>query len=264
MDMNGIVTFITDFGTTDPYAGIMKGIVLGANNHANIADITHQIPAHDIISGAFTLVRAYRYFPTGTVHVAVVDPGVGTSRKSIAVKTENYYFIGPDNGILSPVLGIERVQEIREITNQPFLLNEISNTFHGRDIFAPCAGHLSAGKSFSYIGPEIKRIKHLVFPAVKRDNTIMTGEVVSVDSFGNLITTISEKAFKSFVGKKEYEILFGNERFPSIMLSYADVPESQPLALFGSCGYLEISMNGGSAEDYFMTGKGGPVTVRKV
>jgi len=262
MEINGIVSFVTDFGTADPYAGIVKGIVLGANPHANIADITHQIPAHDIISGAFTLVRSYRFFPEGTVHVAIVDPGVGKSRKSIAVKTERYLFVGPDNGILSPVLSLERIQEIREITNPPFLMDEISGTFHGRDVFAPCAGNLSAGKSFDFVGPEIKSIKHLVFPAVKCDDNVMSGEVVTVDSFGNLITNISKSAFDSFVGEKSYEVLYGNERFDTIRTSYSEVKIGENLALFDSCGYLEVSMNEGNAAAYFMTTAGSPVTVR--
>jgi len=263
MQVNGIVTFITDFGNRDPYAGIMKGIVLGAYPEARIVDITHEIPPHDIINGAFMLVRSYRFFPEGTVHVAIVDPGVGGRRKNIAIKTNRYYFVGPDNGILSIAAEMEGNDETRIIQNPPFLLDKISDTFHGRDVFAPCAGHLSAGKSFEAVGPVVKRHKYLDFPSVKREGNVLTGEVVSVDSFGNMITNISDHAFRSFFGKRKFEIFFGTERFTRIMQRYIDVPRGMPLVLIGSCGFLEISMNEGNAADYFMTSIGTPVTVRK-
>jgi S-adenosyl-L-methionine hydrolase (adenosine-forming) len=148
MDTSGIITLTTDFGTRDPYAGIMKGMALTANPSAIIVDITHEIPPQDILNAAFTLMRAYQYFPAGTVHVAVVDPEVGGSRKRIAVRTERHIFVGPDNGIFGMVFQREAPLEIREIVNPPFVTERISNTFHGRDIFAPCAGHLSAGGTF--------------------------------------------------------------------------------------------------------------------
>jgi len=263
MDISGIVTFTTDFGTSDPYAGIMKGIVMSANPNARIIDLTHQIPPHDIVSGAFVLMRSFVYFPKGSVHVAVVDPGVGGSRKNLAVRTESGYFIGPDNGILGLVLDMEKNYEIREITNPPFVLNKISDTFHGRDVYSPCAGQLSAGAHFEDVGRELKRFTNLDYPRVLREGDMIRGEIVSVDSFGNLITNIDEHTFRSFAGKKVIEIYFGSERFSKIHQRYGDVEHGRPLVLIGSCGFLEISMNEGSAASYFMTSVGSPVTIRK-
>lgn len=264
MEMSGIITLTTDFGTRDPYAGIMKGMVLTANPNAKLVDITHEIPAHDIFNAAFTLVRTYEFFPFGTVHVAVVDPEVGEKRKNIAILTERYFFVGPDNGIFTMVLQKEKLVEIREIKNPPFVLERVSSTFHGRDVFAPCAGHLSAGKEFSAVGPVMTNIVSLKYPRTTHGGNILKGEIVSVDSFGNMISNIPEHVFRSFTGKQQFEISFATERFTAIHRQYSDVPAGSLLALFGSSGYLEISMNSGSARDYFMTTAGSTVTVRRL
>jgi hypothetical protein len=263
MTVSGIVTLTTDFGTRDPYAGVMKAMVLTANPDARLVDITHEIPARDIVIAAFTLARAYEYFPAGTIHVAVVDPEVGEKRKSIAVLTQNYIFVGPDNGVFTMVLQREKSIEIREIKNSPFIAERISSTFHGRDVFAPCAGHLSAGRLFTDIGPELKQIRYLKYPKVAQNGNILAGEIVSVDSFGNMITNISEHTFRSFVGKRRFEIFFATERFDAIMRHYSDASPGTSLLLFGSSGHLEISMNSGNAEEYFMTSTGSAVTVRR-
>lgn len=260
---NGIITLTTDFGNRDPYAGIMKGIVLKANIAARIIDITHEVPAHNIIAGAFMLYRSFKHFPEGSVHVAVVDPGVGGRRKNIAVKTDRYFFIGPDNGILSVALTNERNVQVREIKNQPFVYGKISDTFHGRDVFAPCAGHLSAGADFETIGPELDHWKELNYPKARREGNVLVGEVVTSDSFGNLITNVSEHQLASFAGHGRTEIFFATERFEKVHQRYSDVPRKTALALISSCGFLEISINEGSAADYFMTAAGTPVTIRK-
>ncbi|MFC1608300.1 S-adenosyl-l-methionine hydroxide adenosyltransferase family protein [Candidatus Latescibacterota bacterium] len=264
MEVCGLITLTTDFGTKEPYAGVVKGVIYSSNIKARIVDITHEIPPHDIINAAFTLVRAVEHFPEGSVHVAVVDPGVGSDRKSIAVKTDRFYYIGPDNGIFTLVLAHEKNVEIREIVNPPFVLEKISSTFHGRDVFAPCAGCLSAGLSFSHIGPVVRRIMRLTYPKIRQIGDIMEGEIVAVDSFGNLITNVSQSAFRSFLGRRKSEIYFGAERFSKILDRYSQVPEGTPLILFGSSGFLEISMNGGSASSYFMTGTGSQVTIKRV
>ncbi|MHB9028367.1 MAG: SAM hydrolase/SAM-dependent halogenase family protein [Candidatus Latescibacterota bacterium] len=264
METSGIVTLTTDFGTRDPYAGIMKGMVLTANPDARLVDITHEIPAQDILNAAFTLMRAYDFFPPGTVHVAVVDPEVGGNRKNIAVLTEHYLFVGPDNGIFGMVFQQERALEIREILNSPFVTERVSNTFHGRDVFAPCAGYLSAGRNIQEVGPGLKNIVQLKYPRPVQNGNILTGEVVTVDSFGNLITNIPEHMFRSFVGKQKVEIFFATERFTTVHRHYSEVAPGTALALFGSSCYLEISMSAGSARDYFMTAAGSTVTVRRV
>ena len=263
MKVNGIVTFTTDFGPRDSYAGTMKGMVLSANPEARLVDITHEIPAHNIVNAAFTLARTCRYFPRGTIHVAVVDPGVGGQQKDIAILTDNYIFVGPDNGIFALVLSQEKPLEIRVIENAPFILSKISDTFHGRDVFAPCAGYLSAGRSFSEVGYTLGRIQQLEYPRIKYEGNVLKGEVVSIDSFGNMITNIHRDSFRSFSGKQKVNIYFGGERFTEISDRYLDVPQGSPLVLFGSSGHMEISMNGRSAAAYFMAALGSPVIIRK-
>jgi S-adenosylmethionine hydrolase len=264
METSGIVTLTTDFGTRDPYAGIMRGMVLTANRNARLIDITHEIPAQDILNAAFTLLRAYDFFPPGTVHVAVVDPEVGGGRKNIAVRTERYLFVGPDNGIFGMVFQREKPIEIREIQNMPFVAERVSNTFHGRDVFAPCAGYLSSGRDIADVGQELKGVIQLKYPRPNQSGNILTGEVISVDSFGNLITNISEHMYRSFVGRQSVEISFATVRLSGVHCHYSEVAPGMALALFGSSGYLEISMNSGSARDYFMTAAGSSVTVRRV
>ena len=263
MHAGGVITLTTDFGTRDPYVGIMKGIVLSINPDARLVDITHEIPAQDINNASFVIANSYEYFPSGTVHIGVVDPGVGGDRKNIGILTERYFFIGPDNGIFTIMSKKEKILEVREITNQPFILDKISDTFHGRDVFAPCAGHLSAGSFFSDIGPVIKNITSLEHPELTENRNILTGEMVSIDSFGNLITNLSIERFRLFTGNHGFEIYYASERFNKIGSHYVDVDFGKPLVLFGSSGYLEISMNGGSAEQYFMTTVGTTVTIRK-
>ncbi|MFC1538403.1 S-adenosyl-l-methionine hydroxide adenosyltransferase family protein [Candidatus Latescibacterota bacterium] len=264
MQANNIITYTTDFGTSDPYAGIMKGIVLSINPKACQIDITHEILSHDIIHASFIIANAYHHFPKGTIHVAVVDPGVGGERKNIAVLTKNYFFVGPDNGIFSNVLSNEFIIEVREIKNLPFIKKTISSTFHGRDVYAPCAGHISAGKKFTDIGPLVDNVKYLDYPKVKEGKTSLTGEIVFIDSFGNMITNISEHMFKSFTRGNSFEIYFASERFDKISKFYSEIPRGKPLALIGSTGYLEISMNGGNASSYFMTSVGASLTVQLI
>ena len=264
MKASNIITYTTDFGSSDPYAGIMKGIVLSINPKACQIDITHNIPSHDIVHASFILASAYSHFPKGTIHAAIVDPGVGGGRKNIAVLTDKYFFVGPDNGVFSNVLSNETVREIREISNLPFIMETVSSTFHGRDVFAPCAGFISAGKKFSDVGPLLDSVKYIDYPEVKEDKMTLTGEIVFVDSFGNMITNISQQMLNSFTGEKSFEIYFAAARFSKISTHYSEIPHGKPLVLFGSTGCLEISMNGGSASSYFMKSIGTNVTVQLI
>ena len=259
---SGIITFTTDFGTRDPYAAMMKGVVLGVNPRAAIVDITHEIPPHDIVNGAFTLLRAYRYFPEGTVHVAVIDPGVGGHRKNIAVGVDGHLFVGPDNGLFAEIVASDDNHEIRHIQNPSFMRDVVSDTFHGRDVFAPCAAHLSIGVALSETGPLVKRFSRLDYPKITRRGNVLEGEVLTVDTFGNLITNISKRDFAAFTGSKNVEIAFCAERFDSVCTNYSEVESGQPLVLFGSSEFLEISMNEGNAADYFMAESHAPIIVR--
>jgi S-adenosyl-L-methionine hydrolase (adenosine-forming) len=263
MEACGLITLTTDFGVKEPYAGVIKGVIYSANPVARIVDITHEIPAHNIVNAAFTLSWSCDFFPIGTVHIAVVDPEVGGKRLNIAVKTDHYFFVGPDNGTFSLVLSREKNVEIREIKNPAYMLDKVSRTFHGRDVYAPCAGRLSASGNFSDVGPVVTQLCKLVYPKVKQDGNILSGEIVSVDTFGNLITNISRQSLQSFIGKRKFEIYFGGERFYEIKDYYSEVLKGTPLVLYGSSGYLEISMNEGNAASYFMTSTGSTVTVRR-
>jgi len=263
MNANGIVTLTTDFGINDPYAGIMRGAVLSANPRATVVDITHGIPAHNIMAAAFTFANAYGFFPEGTVHAAVVDPGVGGGRKNIAVMAGKYYFVGPDNGILSIALAREGILSIREISNPAFLRDIISNTFHGRDVFAPCAGMLSGGSSFENIGPVFTDYRKLSYPQPVIERDTLTGEVLVIDSFGNMVTNITETLFRSFTGSRSFEVYFASERFTRLASKYEEVPAGKPLAIIGSTGHLELSMSSGNAAEYFMSAAGSVVSVRR-
>ena len=263
MHPNGIITLTTDFGITDPYAGIMRGVVLSVNPAATVVDITHGIPPHDILNAAFTVGNSYSYFPEGTVHCAVVDPGVGGRRKNIAIRTARFYFVGPDNGIFTVIKCREDIQEIREITNPQYTRSLAAKTFQGRDVFAPCAAMLSRDAPFADIGPVLQEIETIAIPRPKEENNTLSGEVLSVDSFGNMVTNITEDRFRSFVGKRRYAIYFATERFSSISETYEEQPSGTPLAIIGSGGYLEISMSSGNAARYFMTSAGNSVSIRR-
>jgi S-adenosylmethionine hydrolase len=260
----GLVTITTDFGSKEAYVGMMKGAIYCANPHARIVDITHDVAPHDIIGAAFTLARAYEYFPEGTVHVAVIDPEVGGKRLNIVVRTSRFFFVGPNNGIFALALSRERDVEIREIVNPPFVRPRVSSTFHGRDVYGPCAGQISGGSAFEAVGPAVEQLVRLDYPKTRQDGDTLVGEIVSVDSFGNLITNISEHTLKSFAGRRKIEIYFANERFNEIRDHYSEVPKKTPLILYSSSGYLEISMNEGNAARYFMLSTGALVTVRRL
>jgi S-adenosyl-L-methionine hydrolase (adenosine-forming) len=264
MQANGIITLTTDFGLTDPYAGIMRGVALSVNPDATLVDITHGIPAHDILNGSFTLGNAYAVFPEGTVHCAVVDPGVGGKRKNIAIQTAKFFFVGPDNGIFTVVKSMEDVREIREITNPHFIRTQISRTFHGRDVFAPSAGMLSKGENFRDIGPILKNMEIIHIPQPVEEGNLLDGELLSFDSFGNMITNITEERFRSFVGNHPFHIYFATVRFTELSETYEEQPPGTPLVIIGSGGYLEISMSSGNAEKYFMTPIGNSVSVRRL
>lgn len=253
--MKRIITLTTDFGIDDHYAGSMKGVVLGINNEAVITDITHGIPKYDIFKAAYTLRSFYKYFPKGSIHVVVVDPGVGSERKPIIVQTEEGIFIGPDNGVFSFVLKESKSVNVFEITNSEFMLEDLSSTFHGRDIFAPVAAHLSLGVDIQDFGEVLKNPISLEIrrPELKGDEIV--GEVIYVDSFGNLITNIPGDLFK-----RSSKVQLGEFIIDSVANTYQDVKKGKLLAIIGSSGFLEISVNQGSAVDIIKDQK---VTIKK-
>jgi S-adenosyl-L-methionine hydrolase (adenosine-forming) len=235
------ITLLTDFGLKDPYVGIMKGVILSINPDVTIIDITHNVSPQDIREGAFLMKEYYPYFKSGTIHLAVVDPTVGSVRRPIMFNKDEHFFVGPDNGIFSHI--IERNTEIYEIKNRDFMLNHISSTFHGRDVFAPVAAYLASGIHASAFGPKVVNPVYLmdIFPDII--NEVLTGEVVMFDRFGNVITNIDFETFNDFIGTNPFKIHIGNLTFSSLNQSYY---EQNLTCLFNSSGYMEFGCYKGS------------------
>jgi S-adenosyl-L-methionine hydrolase (adenosine-forming) len=240
------IALLTDFGITDPYVGIMKGVIASINPRAGMIDVTHSVNPQDIVQGAFFLLKSYRYFPPGTVFTVVVDPGVGTRRKAIAVQAGDYYFVAPDNGVLYPVIKKIGIEKIVELTNSEFMLHPLSNTFHGRDIFAPASAYISKGVSLEPFGVEVKDVVKLSIPGIKKEKGYIEGTVLFADRFGNIITSIEEKDVAKMNISK---IIVNDMEISGIRKSYGEVKKGEMLAVIGSYGNLEISVNSGSAEE---------------
>jgi len=250
--LNSIITLTTDFGLADPYVAEMKGVILKINPDAKIVDISHQIQKFNVRMGAYVLASAAPYFPEGTIHVVVVDPGVGTKRKPILIEAGSGFFVGPDNGVLALAAKKQGVKHVYEITNPKFMLPKLSVTFHGRDIFAPAAAFLSKGVSPSEFGREIRKIVMPKFAKIVRKGNMLTGEVIHVDSFGNIVTNFTEKELKWAGAKDALKIkLKESELNLKLCKSYAEVEPQKPLAIIGSHDFLEISVNQGSAAETF-------------
>ena len=228
----------------------MKGVILGLQPRAQLVDITHEIPAGDIRAGAFALAASHRFFPRGTVHVAVVDPGVGSRRRAIAVKTVNYFFVGPDNGVLSLALAREKIKAIHQITNEQLFLHPVSNTFHGRDVFAPVAANLSKGLPLGKIGAPTTEFVKLSWPKPQRTANSIKGEIAYIDRFGNAITNIGNATLDS-LAEGSCEIIVRGKRLCAVQPFYHAVPSGKPVAVPGSSGFLELAVNGGSAAKKF-------------
>lgn len=258
-----LISLTTDFG--DLYPAAIKAVILGINPAVQIIDITHSIRQAGIREGAFALYSLVRYFPQGTVHIGVVDPGVGTSRRALAIKAgragEEQFFIGPDNGLLIPAARCLGEMEVYEITNSELMLKSgISATFHGRDIFAPTGAHLSKGTPINAVGSEISDFVNLDFENFGIDGPFLVGEVIFADNFGNIITNIPEEVvlkFSTFGSQIEV-----NGRRISFVQTYGFVKPEEPLALIGSHGFLEIAVNKGNASRQFGLKNGDEVAIK--
>jgi len=241
-----VITLTTDFGTSDWFVGTMKGVIAGIAPKAKVIDLTHELPPGDIRGGAFALAASYRYFPKGTVHVAVVDPGVGSRRKAIAVQTAKGVFVGPDNGVLSWALAKEKVRAIHALENEAYFLQPVSRTFHGRDVFAPVAAHLSRGVPIRKFGPALEDFVRLAWPEPRVRRGGFEGEVVYIDRFGNAITNLESSLLRSSE-RASCEVYAKHGRVCPLKAFYQATPPNTPVALVGSSGFLEIAVNGGSA-----------------
>jgi len=250
----------TDFGVQDWFVGTMKGVILGIAPQAKLVDITHEIAPGDVRSGAFALMAAAPYFPKGTIHVAVIDPGVGSKRRALAIKTDRAIFIGPDNGVLCWALRDQKIRSVREITNEDLFHHPVSRTFHGRDIFAPTAAHLAAGKKFSQVGPEANDWEPLPWPTVKQSKKTVTGEIIYIDHFGNAITSLSADLLPESRWSQA-EVISKRRKLGAPQSSYAAARPDQPLAIISSSGFLEIAVRDGSAAELLKLKLGDKVTV---
>ena len=273
-----MITLTTDFGTADPYVGVMKGVILSINPRASIVDISHHIQPQSVLESAFIIGNSHRFFPNGTIHVVVVDPGVGTSRGALLLVTPSASFLAPDNGVLSPILtegfrreadGMGRAPPVRgsrvglpkdcisyQLTNSDYWLHPVSSTFHGRDVFAPVAAHLSLGVPAHQMGQEVYDLAWLPSGQPEWNSDGLTGEVVHVDRFGNLITNIAAALLPR---EKSITVAVKGQSIAGLSPSYE---EGGPLlAIVGSYGYLEVSVKNGSAAQRLAAKVGDPVSV---
>ncbi len=243
------IALLSDFGQKDIFSGVLKGAILSINPQVKIIDITHNIFKHNIGEAGFSLLHSYGYFPKKTIFCVVVDPGVGSRRLPIVVKTKNYYFIGPDNGVLSLAAKADGIDSVRVLENKAYFLKKVSLTFHGRDIFAPASAHLSKGARFSSLGRAIDKIKEISMPKPKKTSNYLEGRIIYSDHFGNLITNIKKNQLKNFCPNKFKASLRG-KKIRGFSSSYGRA-DSEPFFIEGSFGYLEISLKNTSAKEYF-------------
>jgi S-adenosylmethionine hydrolase len=256
-----VISLTTDFGLADHYVGTMKGVILGICPDAQIVDIGHQVTPFEISEGAFLIAQAYRYFGKGTVHVVVVDPGVGTSRRPILVEAAGQYFVAPDNGVLTLIYQKEK-HKVRAVTNEKYFLKDVSRTFHGRDIFAPVAAHLADGVKPGRLGKPIADYMRLSFDKpVRTARRGWTGAVLKVDRFGNLVTNFPAAGFPQ-IEKQPFELLAGLQTVRRLAHHYAECAPGELFAIAGSSGYLEISSSQASAAKILGCGAGAPVELR--
>ena len=262
--MSNVITLITDFGTADGYVGTMHGVILKICPEAHIVDISHEIAPQDLRQAAYVLYTAYPYFPDGTVHVVVVDPGVGSQRRAIALRPERAVFVAPDNGVLSYVAAREDVLEIVDVTNPRYWLGEISATFHGRDIFSPVGAHLACGVPLSSVGRPLSEIItfDLMKPGTGADGVIR-GHVLHVDHFGNIITDIREEMLEGMCDARvEIAGRSIEASIEGISTTYAVADVGDLVALIGSEGHLEIAVRDGNAGAMLGAVAGDEVVVR--
>lgn len=242
-----VITLLTDFGCADHYAAAMKGVILGICPNAQLVDISHEIPPYAITEAAFTLAQAWRYFPKRTVHLVVVDPGVGSARRPILIEAAGHSFVAPDNGVLTMLFDAEANHKAREITASRYFRQSVSQTFHGRDVFAPVAAHLAMGVAPACFGKRIDNYVRLNFarPACTAPKQ-WTGLILKVDRFGNLITNFASDAWKR-LSRQPFEIRIGTYRVSVLASNYAEMHAGELFAIAGSAGFLEVSMNQASA-----------------
>ena len=260
-----LVTLLTDFGTRDPYVAAMKGAILSKIPYTQIVDITHEVPPHDILSASVALAQAAPYFPPLTVHVVVVDPDVGTERAILAASFGRQRYLFPDNGVITTVANTQPLEQIVRVQNPAYLPTARSNTFHGRDLFAPLAAHLLAGVGLERLGPQPGSFKMLDIAAPFADGLALSGQVIYVDRFGNLVTNIQQADLQHrWTGNPLLEVYCNSHRAGVMQSTYGSAPKGMPVSLINSMGALEVAVNQGRACDKFNAAIGAEVRVLPV
>jgi S-adenosylmethionine hydrolase len=255
-----VIALLTDFGLRDHYVGAMKGVALGICPDVTFVDISHDIPAHDVLAGALELDAAYRYFPAGTIFLAVVDPGVGSARRAIALDIGDYRCVGPDNGLFTLLVDRHPPRASTELTDPRFARTVVSRTFEGRDRFAPAAAWLANGRLVDELGRPAGALTRLEIPRAQLSHDGAVGTVLRVDRFGNLITNLDQSVLDR-VGGAAVDV--AGHHLARIVDTYADAASGAVCALVGSSGHLEIALNGGSAADSLAAGRGTVVYLRR-
>lgn len=255
-----IITLTTDFGLSDHYVGTMKGVILGLAPGATIVDISHDVTPFEPLDGAFTIAQAYRYFPEGAIHVVVVDPGVGTTRRAILVEAAGQFFIGPDNGVFSMIYDREP-HKVLEITNAKFFRTDVSATFHGRDVFAPCAAHLAGGALPPRLGKPIADYTQLaLIKPQQMARRVWSGAVLKVDRFGNLITNLHVEHLPD-IRTRPFEISIGLRQIAGLADTFGACAPGELANIVGSSGYIEVIVNRGSAAEFLKCVTGSPLEI---
>ncbi len=246
-----IITLTSDFGTKDTYVGVMKGVILSISPSSNVIDLTHEIPAQNVAVGAWQISKAYSYFPSETIHLVVVDPGVGSDRRAVISLINNHTFVCPDNGLLSIISKESPMGNSVAIENDSYFLPHISNTFHGRDIFAPVAAYLAKGIPMSEFGPSVDNLHKINFSHINSDNSQIEGQIIWIDNFGNAVTNISQQSINQILPNLELQISFANQKIFGLCSAYNQAKIGEAIAIIGSSEHLEISVNQGSAQQLY-------------
>jgi len=258
--MSQIITLTTDFGLQDHYVSTMKAVILGIAPDIRLVDISHQIPPQDVMAGAWVVKNAASYFPDGTIHLVVIDPGVGTNRIPVALQLGSQYFVGPDNGVFS-LIADENEYKACQLTDRAYWGKNTSNTFHGRDIFAPVAAHLANGVALNKIGKPVEKLVTYRWATPISDKDGIQGWIMHIDRFGNLISNIPEELIRNLDLARRMKIYVGNTILHELVKSYGFVEDGEPAAYIGSSGMLEIAINKGNASEMLGVHKGAQISI---
>ena len=259
----GLITLTTDFGQVDPYVGIMKGVIFAINPAATVIDLSHNVPPQDVFCGALVLKSAVPYFPQGAIHVGVVDPGVGSNRRPLLIEAEGCFYVGPDNGLLSLALREKNITRIIALNNQNYFLKPTGQTFHGRDIFAPVAAHLSRGTPAENLGSKSDNFETLTWPHVALKDDFLEGQIIYIDRFGNLVTNIRAEDLQPFA-TAGLTISLKGHKLHGLDCNYASGADKELIALIDSWGLMEIAQFRGSAQAFSGAKRGDKILVHRI